>query len=103
MRVDSVQLAPDVRSVRLDLVGRAEFDVNDPCSAAYEAVAEIVNPDELILGVYELAHPTQLQQGMACADVGYQRTLVVRLDEPFTGTQVIGPAGNAITVDSPAD
>ncbi len=85
--IDSVTLAADRRSVRVDFVGGRAFDPADPCSVAYRGTAAIVG-DVLEIGVYAEPHPKPLPSGWACDAVGYRRTLVLQLPGAFDGSRV---------------
>ncbi len=98
---ENVLLADDGRSVRVDFVGGKEFDPDDPCSLAYHGTAEIAD-EELEIGIYAEQHPKPLPPDTGCAAMGYPRTLVLALDEPFTGTVVRDLAGQVFMLAPPA-
>ena len=100
VRFDSVHLADDRRSVRVDFVGGEEFDPNNPCSLAYHATAEVIG-EELEIGLYAEHHPKPLPPNTGCAGVGYPRTLTLDLDEPFAGSVVRDLAGQVFLLDPP--
>lgn len=100
--VDTVTLADDRLSVRVDFIGGQEFDPDNPCSVAYEGTAEIVG-DELEIGIFAQQHPKTLPEDWACELMGYPRTLVLDLSEPFKGTRVRDLAGQLILLEPPDD
>jgi hypothetical protein len=99
VRVESVTLAEDGRSVRLEFIGAAEFDANDPCTLAYEATAEIEG-DVLQIAVVPQAHPKPLAEGTACDAMGYPRQIDVALDGQFAGNRVHDLAGYDLVLES---
>ena len=101
VRFDSVDLANDRRSVRVDFIGGEEYDPDNPCSVAYHGTAEIVG-DELEIGIYAEPHPKPLPPNTGCAGVGYPRSLALDLDEPFTGAAVRDLAGQVFLLAPPA-
>ncbi len=91
-RFEQVEIADDRMSVRVDFVGAAEFDPEDICTARYEATTDVVD-GELVVGVFKLEHPKPVREGDFCTLEGYQRSLVIELDEPFEGDVVRDLAG----------
>jgi hypothetical protein len=83
------------RLVVLSFVGAAEFVDGDPCTANYEASVEESGAEVRI----ELrdARPLAPDGGLACALVGYVRTVTVELAEPL-GTRTLFALGQARTV-----
>lgn len=100
VRIDSVTVAADGLSVRVDFTGGAEFSVDDPCTVAYEAEARI-DGDTLDLAVFALRHPTALAPGMACDLIGYHRTIDVGLERRFEGQRVDDQAGQILLLGAP--
>lgn len=100
LSVETVVPAADGRSVRVDFTGGQTFDPANPCSVAYEAMAEVVD-GELEIGMYARPHPMPLAPGTACDAMGHARTLTIELDEPFTGTVVRDLAGYTILLQAP--
>ena len=99
--IQGVDIAPDGLSVRVTFVGSAEFDPANPCTHAYEARAMVAG-DELQIGIFARPHPLDLPRNAACELIGYPRTLLVQLDEPFHGTSVRDLAGPLILLERPA-
>jgi hypothetical protein len=97
--IQAVAIADDGLSVRIDFIGGAEFDPNDPCTRAYVAEVE-VGTDDLSVGVFALEHP-KAAADVFCTLIGYQRTLVATLDRPFHGTRVLDRAGYVILLAAP--
>lgn len=97
--IQAVTLADDGLSVRIDFIGGAEFDPNDPCTRAYVAEVE-VGADDLSVGVFALGHP-KAAADVFCTLIGYQRTLAAILDRPFHGTRVLDRAGYIILLAAP--
>lgn len=98
---DSVVLADDGRSARVDFIGGQKFDLDNPCSVAYEATAEVVD-EELEIGVYGKPHPRPLPANMDCDAMGHSRTLTIELEEPFAGMVVRDLAGYTFLLEAPA-
>jgi hypothetical protein len=92
IRAESVEVAGDGRSVRVDFVGAAEFDPDDICTAQYRGTAEVVE-GELVIGIFRVPHPRPAQEGDFCTLEGHARTLVLELDEPFEGDVIRDLAG----------
>lgn len=101
LRVGSATVADDGRSVEVTFTGGKEFDPDDPCSVAYEASAE-VNGDALMIGIVALPHPGRFPEGWGCDAMGYGRTVVIPLDEPFEGTTVRDLTGQVLFLGPPA-
>jgi hypothetical protein len=101
LRVETASIADDGRSVEVGFTGGKEFDLDDPCSVAYEASAE-VNGDALMIGIFAKPHPGRLPEGWACDAMGYGRTVVIPLDEPFDGTTVRDLTGQVLFLGPPA-
>jgi hypothetical protein len=101
LRVETAALANDGRSVEVGFTGGKEFDLDDPCSVAYEASAE-VNGDALVIGIFAKSHPGSLPEGVVCDAMGYGRTMVIGLDEPFEGTTVRDLTGQVLFLGPPA-
>ena len=99
VRVETVTLADDRRSVRLEFTGAAEFDPNDPCSLAYEGSAQIEG-DVLQVAVLPQPHPMPLAEGTGCDAIGYARHLDIALDEPFAGNRVHDLAGYDLLLEA---
>ena len=95
LRLDNAILADDLQSVRVEFTGGPEFDPTDPCSSAYEATATIAG-DELEVGVFPVPHPDPIPDGMGCDAMGHERTLVIRLEEPFTGSVIRDLSGQVV-------
>lgn len=101
LHIDDVTLADDRRSVTVEFIGGAEFDPNDPCSVAYDGTTRVVD-EELQIGIFARRHPKPLPPNTACSGVGYARELVLRLDEPFTGSTIRSLAGEHFSLVSPS-
>jgi hypothetical protein len=100
--IDTVTIADDGRSFRVDFIGGREFAPNDPCSIAYQGTAKIVR-DELEIGVYPQKHPMALSGGAVCTGEGHGRSLNFTLNEPFTGTVVHDLAGQRLLLAPPSE
>lgn len=100
IRFESVELADDGRSVRVDFVGGPEFDPADPCSLAYEGTATIIG-EELEIGIRAMQHPKAPPPRMGCGDIGHPRTLELELERPFTGSVVRDLAGQVFHLEPP--
>jgi hypothetical protein len=100
LRIDNATLADDRLSVRVDFVGGPEFDLDDPCSNAYEWSAEIVG-EELQIGVFPIPHPEPVPEGVGCELMGHPRTLTLRLEEPFTGSTIRDLTGQVVVFMEP--
>lgn len=100
VRIDTVALAGDRRSVSVDFAGARQFDPSNPCTAAYEGTAE-VDDEELVIGVYEQPHPGSLPEGVACDSMGHPRSLVLPLEQAFDGMRIRDLAGQVLLLDAP--
>lgn len=97
---EGVTLVDDGRSVRVDFIGGPEFDPNDPCSIAYEGTAEVVG-EELRIGIFAIQHPMPLPPEQGCASMGYSRSIVLSLSEPFEGSVIRDLAGGVLFLEAP--
>ena len=91
VRVDDIELSTDGAVVTLKFTGSPEFAEDDPCIADYVGMAEMAD------GILEVAvfvtvdrgqHGTPLRANVECTDLGYERSVVVELPEPFAGGMV---------------
>lgn len=99
--IESVELADDGRSIRVDFIGAAEFDPADPCTSAYEVTAD-VDDDELLVSIFPLRHPSAgAGADVECEAVGLLRTAVVELPRPFEGDTVRDLRGIAVFLRPP--
>lgn len=99
--IDNVTLGGDGRSVHVDFIGGREFDVNDPCSIAYDGTAKVVG-DGLEIGIYPQQHP-MAQGGAVCTMEGHARSIDLSLDEPFNGVLVHDVSGQTLLLAPPPD
>jgi hypothetical protein len=83
------------RLLTIDFVGGRLFSALDHCSRAYAGWAEAVG-DQLEVAVIDVTPPLILPNGgepPGCDAIGYERTVTVRLAEPFVGSRVHDLAG----------
>lgn len=92
VRFDAVALAHDGMSVSVTFIGGREFSADDPCSVGYVGRAQIVE-DELHIGIYALQHPAAPREGVVCVLIGFQRSVVITLEEPYLGIRIRDLAG----------
>lgn len=97
--IDNVTLAGDGRSLHVDFIGGREFDVNDPCSIAYDGTAKVVG-DDLEIGIYPQQHP-MAQDGAVCTMEGHARSIDLSLDDPFDGVLVHDLSGQTLLLAPP--
>jgi hypothetical protein len=86
----------------LYFTGARPLQADDPCSRAYEAVAEPTD-DMMVVTVRALAG-SPLPPGQGCEDIGYDRSVTVDLPEPLEGRPVVdGASGQQRTVSNAAE
>lgn len=85
--IDDVKLSKDLRQAFVHFTGAGEFSAGNPCSAKHDGTASI-DGDELVIGIYALAHPMPLPSGVGCDLIGYPRSITLDLPAPFTGNLV---------------
>jgi hypothetical protein len=77
--IAQIALAGDGRGLEIRFTGTRPFDPVDPCTADYDAWTEGVD-GVLEIGVFQSTPPRR-----ACDAMGFDRTIEVELDAPFTG------------------
>lgn len=81
--IERVALADGDRSATIAFTGAKPYDPVDPCSADYDARTRIFD-GVLEIGVFQ-SQPPRPAVPPPCDAIGFERTIVVELDQPFAG------------------
>lgn len=89
--IDRFTLSADRTSLEVGFIGGPVYDADDPCSTDYEATSEW-RDDVLEVGVVKtkgMGHGIGFgNHSLTCTAMGYGRTIVLELDEPFDGSEI---------------
>ena len=81
--IGRIALADDDRSMKIWFTGAKPFNPGDPCSADYDARTAVVD-GVLEVGVFQ-SRPPRPAVPPPCDAIGIDRTIIVGLDQPFSG------------------